>query len=265
MRVAAARLTASFTLAVVAVLGAACAARMPARPSGPPAAAADAVTTFTQATATCAGARTLTTELSLAGRAGGERLRGRVIAGLERGGAARLEGVAPFGAPIFILAARAESATLLLPRDRRVLRDTAVSTVLERLTGLPLSAAELLQALTGCVGSGAAREGQAWDGGWLGVRTDDERTVLLRRQAGTWRVVAVDAGEWRADYGGWINDLPRDVRLRSTDGQVDLVARLEQVEINAGIDPAAFEVATPPDVEPMTLDELRSLAPLRTP
>ncbi|MCC7123212.1 MAG: hypothetical protein IT178_00070 [Acidobacteria bacterium] len=238
---------------------------MPARPSGVPAPNADAVTTFTQATTTCAGARTLTTELLLSGRAGDERLRGRVIAGLERGGAARLEGVAPFGAPIFILAARAESATLLLPRDRRVLRDTAVSTVLERLTGLPLSAADLLQALTGCVGAGAAREGQAWDGGWRGVRTDDERTALMREQAGAWRVVAVDAGEWRADYSGWVNDLPRVVRLRTSDGRVDLTARLDQVEINTGIDPAAFDVAIPEDVEPMTLDELRSMAPLRTP
>ena len=45
-------------------------------------------------------------ELGLSGRAGDESLRGKVITGLQRGGAARLEGVAPFGAPVFILAAR---------------------------------------------------------------------------------------------------------------------------------------------------------------
>ncbi|MBI4266658.1 MAG: hypothetical protein HY657_20000, partial [Acidobacteria bacterium] len=37
-----------------------------------------------QVAAGCAGARTLTAELGLSGRAGGQRVRGRVIAGFER-------------------------------------------------------------------------------------------------------------------------------------------------------------------------------------
>ena len=56
-------------------------------------------------------------ELSLSGRAGGERVRGRILTGLEAGGAVRLEAVAPFGAPFFILAGRSERATLVLPRE----------------------------------------------------------------------------------------------------------------------------------------------------
>jgi hypothetical protein len=43
------------------------------------------------------------------------------VSGFERPGSLRLEGVAPFGSPAFILAARAGRATLLLPRDNRVL------------------------------------------------------------------------------------------------------------------------------------------------
>ena len=64
--------------------------------------------------------------MSLSGRAGGERVRGRILTGLESGGLVRLEAVAPFGAPFFILAGRSERATLVLPREHRVLKDTAV-------------------------------------------------------------------------------------------------------------------------------------------
>jgi hypothetical protein len=78
-------------------------------------------------------------------------------------------------------------------------------------------------------------------------------------------VAGVDGGDWRADYSQVVNGFPRRVRLRSTDGQVDLVASVQQLEVNTGIDDAAFDVAIPPGTEPMTLAELRSVAPLRTP
>ena len=204
-------------------------------------------------------------ELGLSGRAGDESLRGRVITGLQRGGAARLEGVAPFGAPVFILAARAELATLLLPRDRRVLASTSVSAVIERLTGLPLSADDLLLSLSACVGAGEASDGRAWSTEWRAVSAPGGRTVFLRQVAGAWTVAGVDGGGWRADYSEALNGFPRQVRLRSADGKVDLAARVQQLEVNTSIDDAAFDVAIPPGTEPMTLDELRSVAPLRTP
>jgi outer membrane biogenesis lipoprotein LolB len=241
-----------------------CAARPP-RPQGTGTETPESVAVFADATRACAGLRTLTAELALSGHAGDQSLRGRVIAGLERGGAVRLEGVAPFGAPLFILAARQEAATLLLPRDRRVLRDASVAEVLERLTGLPLAADELREALTGCLGAGESGQGRAWSGGWRGVTLTDGRTVLIRSRDGVPRVVAADAGGWRADYGEWLNDLPRRVRLRSTDGRVDLVARLQQVEVNTAIAPEAFAITIPDGTPPMTLDDLRSMAPLRTP
>ena len=50
-------------------------------------------------------------------------MRGRAIAGFDLPGSLRLEGVAPFGPPAFILAGRDEAATLLLPRENRVLRE----------------------------------------------------------------------------------------------------------------------------------------------
>lgn len=241
-----------------------CAARLPPRPGGAATPSADAVALFDQATAHCRGLRTLTLEMGLSGRAGGESLRGKVITGLQRGGAARLEGVAPFGAPVFILVSRAEQATVLLPRDRRVLRDTPVAAVLERLTGLPLSADDLLLSLSACVGAGEATGGQQWGGGWRAVSVPGERTVFLRQTDSTWTVTAVDSAGWRADYSETLNGFPRAVRLRSDDGRVDLTAHVQQLEVNAGIDDAAFDVAIPPDTASITLDELRSVAPLKT-
>jgi hypothetical protein len=252
-------------LAAAAMAVVSCAARLPPRPSGSPTASSDAVAIFEQATSHCAGLRTLTLELGLSGRAGDEKLRGKVITGLQRGGAARLEGVAPFGAPVFILAARAEQATLLLPRDRRVLTSTSVSSVIERLTGLPLSADDLRQVLSACVGAGEAIEGRQWSGGWRAVSAPEGRTIFLRQGSNGWQVTAVDGGGWRADYSEVLNGFPRHLRLRSADGRVDLGAAVQQLEVNAGIDDAAFDVAIPPGTEPMTLDELRSVAPLRTP
>lgn len=252
-------------LIAACAVGAACAARLPPRPGGAPAPAPDAVAHFAAATSHCADLRTITSELGLSGRAGDERLRGRVITGLARGGSARLEGVAPFGAPVFILAARDERATLLLPRERRVLDDMPVADVIGRLTGLELGADGLLDALAGCPGPGEVSNGRQWPGGWAAVDTADGRTVFLRQQSGAWQVAAIDGAGWRADYRAVQNGFPREVRLRSDDGRVDLAASLQQLEVNTTIDAAAFEIEIPPGTEAMTIDELRSVAPLRTP
>jgi len=265
MRGVAARLSPGL-LVVMTMAAAGCAARLPPRPSGAAVPAPDAVPLFEQATAHCAGLRTLTLELALSGRAGAQRVRGRIIAGLERGGMARLEGVAPFGAPVFILAARAEQATLLLPRDRRVLASASVTDVIERLTGLPVGADDLRRVLAGCLGAGGeAHDGRQWPRGWRAVSTPGNRTVFLRQRAGRWQVAAADGGGWRADYREVVDGLPSEVRLRADDGTVDLLARVEQLQMNTSIDPAAFEVSIPPGTAPMTLSELTSVAPLRTP
>ena len=68
-------------------------------------------------TKSCRGARTLTAELGLRGRAGTRRLSGRLISGFERPASMRLEMVAPFGPPGFILVTRGQQAVLLLPRE----------------------------------------------------------------------------------------------------------------------------------------------------
>ena len=255
-------------LLVLALTVSACAARTPPRPVGAPAADPTAIDTFTKATAACRGFRSLTGELSLSGRAAGERIRGRVIAGLESGGSVRLEGVAPFGPPIFILAGKGELATLLLPRERRVLTNTAVSAVLERLTGLALGADDLRLMVSGCLADHAApTEGKQWPGGWQAVTLAPGRVAYLRRLQGQPVVVAADYGPWHLDFSEHLSGFPRVVRVRRAQGRdgdatTDVTARVGELEVNTAINPLAFTLEVPADADPMTLDELRSVAPL---
>lgn len=246
------------------ILSTACAAKAPAHPAGTATPDPSAPASFARATAACAGYRSFEGELSLSGRAGTERVRGRIVAGLEAGGAVRLEAVAPFGAPFFILAGRNERATLVLPRDHRVLTDAAVADVLERLTGLSLGADDLRRIVVGCLAdASAAADGEQWPGGWQRVRVGADRQVYLRQVNGAPVLVAADYGAWRLDYSAHAGGFPRMVRVRrASDNAVDITARVEQLQVNTTIDARAWAVEVPSDADPMTLDELRSIAPL---
>jgi hypothetical protein len=240
-----------------------CAAKLPPRPAGtstPDPTAADA---FAVATASCKGFRSIEGELALSGRAGDERVRGRVLTGLEPGGAVRLEAVAPFGAPFFILAGRNERATLVLPRERLVLKDTGVRDVLERITGLALGADDLRLIMSGCLVDGAIpSDGRQWGTNWKAVTIGPERVAYLRIQGGVPVLTAADYGSWHVDYSAHAGGYPRSVRVRSTTPGIDITARIEQLQVNTQINPRAWTVDVPSDADPMTLDELRSIAPL---
>jgi hypothetical protein len=254
----------AFAGPIVALALSACAARTPARPAGTPTPDPSAVDAFIAATAACKGFRSIEGELSLSGRAGGERVRGRILTGLESGGLVRLEAVAPFGAPFFVLAGRNERATLVLPREHRVLKDTAVSDVLGRITGLSLGADDLRLIVSGClVDKAAPADGRQWGGGWRAVTIGPERVAYLRVQNGQPVVTAADYGPWHVDYSAHASGFPRVVRVRRAgDSAIDITARIEQLEVNTRIDPLAWAVEIPSDAEPMTLDEVRSIAPL---
>jgi hypothetical protein len=247
-----------------------CAARLPPRPAGTPTPDPAAAEAFNTATAACKGFRSIEGELSLSGRAGPERVRGRILTGLESGGALRLEAVAPFGAPFFVLAGRAERATLVLPREHRVLKDTGVSDVLERLTGLTLGADDLRLIVSGClVDRAEPSDGRQWGGGWRAVTIGPDRVAYLRIVNGQSVVTAADYGAWHVDYSAHSGGFPRVVRIRNApgsrspgEGGIDITARIEQLQVNTQINPRAWTVDVPSDADPMTLEELRSIAPL---
>jgi hypothetical protein len=212
----------------------------------------------------CAGVRTLTAELALSGHAGDQKVRGRALAGFQAPDAMRLEGLAPFGAPAFILVASGREATLLLPRDDRVLRDAAADEILGALTGVALAPADLQAILTGCVvPAPKAISGAQHGPDWRSIELQDGAKLYLRRAGDTWQPRAAERGGWRIEYGAWQTGFPRTVRLVSSSPAVDMGARIDQLETNVAVDPAAFTVRVPSDARPITLSELRDAGPLR--
>ncbi|HKC57750.1 MAG TPA: hypothetical protein VKC35_16565 [Vicinamibacterales bacterium] len=210
--------------------------------------------------------RTLTAEIGMSGRAGRQRLRGRVVAGFARPASMRLEAVAPFGAPAFILVARGENATLLLPRDEpRVLRGPKPEDILGALTGVALGPADLQAILTGCVvPAPQAMEARRHANGWASIDLAGGARLYLEPARGGWTLRAATRAGWQIEYPAWSANFPQSVRLQSSqpDVNVDLTAALSQIETNKDLEDAAFTVNVPPGADPITLDELRDSGPL---
>ena len=219
-----------------------------------------------QLAAACTGVRTLTAEIALAGRAGRQKLRGRVVSGFARPSSMRLEGVAPFGPPAFILAARGQDAILLLPREPRVLRGARPEDILGALTGVALGPADLQAILTGCVvPAPQAVDARQHANGWASIDLFGGATLYLEPvPRGAWTVRAAKRAGWQIEYPAWSGGFPQSVRLQSEQPalMVDLTATLSQIETNKDLEDAAFTVNVPPGAEPITLDELRDSGPL---
>jgi hypothetical protein len=239
--------------------------RLPTGTGGP---APEADRILAAALAHCASLHSITAEAGLSGRAGGRRLRGRLIVGIEMPDAIRLEAVAPFGPPAFILAAQQTSGILLLPRDDRVLMHARPADVLAALAGVSLSPGDLGALLAGCVPGDTPASARAIGNDWIvfGGPTDPSQVYLRRRDA-AWRLAAVERPDLVAAFEHSTGAQPSTVRLHSRDegrGQAfDLSLELSQVELNAPIPPEAFTVTMPPDAIPITLEELRQSGPMR--
>lgn len=230
-------------------------------PSGSGTPAPDFAGAYAAARAGCEGVRVLQVELGLSGRAAGQRLRGRVLAGLIPG-ALRLEGVAPFGAPVFILVADGRRGTLLLARDRRVVHDAAPEEILNALVGIRLGPDDLRAMLTGCVRSAAeATAARAYGAEWLAIDLAAGGTVYLQRRDGVWRIVAGRYGGLEIDYPAFEGDRPSQVVLRGAD--LNLVLVLNQVEVNGELPRDQLVALKIPDgVAPLSLEQLRTAGPL---
>ena len=242
----------------------ACGARRVPFPSDPGSPLPDFSQIHADVTKSCRGARTLTAELGLRGRAGSRRLSGRLIAGFERPTSMRLEAVAPFGPAGFILVTRGDQAVLLLPRDERVVRGESAEMILGALTGVTLGPADLQALLTGCiVPESKAVGGRLHTNGWASIDLEGGATMYLRR-TGAWQISAGRRNGWEVEYPMWQGAFPQMVRLRSAAGPaaVDMTATLAQIEVNTDLPPATFIVDVPAGTAPLSLDELREAGPL---
>jgi outer membrane lipoprotein-sorting protein len=248
-----------------------CAQRAISLPTGTGEPLPDFAAIHAEVSKSCAAVRTLTAELALSGRAAGQKVRGRALAGFQAPDAMRLEGLAPFGAPAFILVTSGREATLLLPRDHRVLRDAGAEEILGALTGVSLGPADLQAILTGCaVPAPKAVNGAQYGADWRSIELQDAATIYLRRVRGTWQLRAAVRGPWHIEYAEWQGAFPRSVRLVHTPSSstsarqgVDIRAEISQLETNVALGTGTFTVDVPGDAIAITLDELHDAGPLR--
>lgn len=251
-------------IAALVLAAPACAAKRFAAPSDAGVPVPGFADAWQKVAAPCVGVRTMTAELALSGRAGGTRVRGRVQAGFAPG-SMRLEGVAPFGQPVFILAAAPSRAVLLLPRDERVVRAADAAEILDALVGVRLAPDALMTILAGC--AMRSTPGGATQHGEVTRFTFADGDVYVRAFGVARHVIAARVGPFLVEYLE-LSDIatrPRRVRI-SRDlpgGQgVDLTFALSQIETNTTIQAEAFTLDVPPDTMPMTLAQLRAAGPL---
>lgn len=251
-----------------ALAAASCGAPLMKLPAGPGEPTQDGSALLAQATAACSRVLSLSVELAVRGSVDGGRMRGRLLVGVAGSDGMYIEAPAPFGAPLFVLGATGGAATLLLPRDRRVVQHGDAGELLQAIAGVPLDGPALRSTLTGCV---SVPESSATDTRSLGPNwrvLAGPPTMYLRRERADqpWRLVAVlrpGADGWRTDYAAFVNDVPRSVRLISnTTRRFDLRLESSQLDLNPSLDPSTFRVTVPAGTQSMTLDELRAGGPL---
>jgi outer membrane lipoprotein-sorting protein len=251
-------------LVSLGALLAACAPGPPILPTGAGAPFPEFKSAYDEATASCRAIKTITASMAMAGKAGTMKLRGRIDAGFEAPARARLEGLAPFGKPVFTLVADGNRGTLVLPREDRVLRDAPPDQIVEALAGVRLGPDTLRTVVTGC-GLTVAEPagGRAFPNGWTAVALP-EGTVYLRKHADKWEVAAAASGPLTVTYSEYAASRPSTIRLRgeSQGANADLTLRLSDVEINTTLHPKVFQVDLPEHAVPLTLDELRRAGPL---
>jgi outer membrane biogenesis lipoprotein LolB len=251
----------------IALVAGACGARQFELPVDPGVPLPDFDAVHREIAASCTAVRSLRSEVSLRGRAAGEGLSGTLHVGFRVPGSMRLQlRAGPFGTLGFDLAANDQGATLLLPRDNRVVRDARAEQILGALIGIALSPDDLLAIFTGCVTPAPrATGGRSHDGGLATLQLEGGATLYLQRGGTRWRLRAARRGEWRIDYLEWPDEaaFPARVQLTAADPEVELRAGLAETETNITLPDNAFVVEVPSGVEPMTLEELRRSGPLR--
>jgi hypothetical protein len=254
---------------VCLLIASGCAAHRFVPPTGPGEPAPEFAQQFEEATKACRDVRSLTADASLSGRVAGQRVRATLQIGLADPNALRLEAVAPFGAPIFVLAAQHGTGTLLLPRDRAVLRDTPADAMIDAIAGIKLTPDELRAVATGCVSPApSATGGRRYPGDLTAITLKDGAMAFVRSVSGSPRILSASRPGLIVEYVEYANGLPRKIVLRrdapgeGPSAGAELSLTLSQIELNTTLGPRAFVVDVPADARAITLEELRKTGPL---
>jgi hypothetical protein len=253
---------------LLGVMGAACAGVIPPVlvPTGAIEPASDAVSAWEQATAPCRGLMTYSAELHLNGRVGAadQRVGGTLRSALSKSNEVYLALDEPIGPPGFVLSGSGDRATLVMPRDTRVLVAPAAD-IIEALTGLRIEPRELMAVLSGCVVSGGAA-GSGGRSGDLRDVTIGSGRLWLQHLADGWRPTAGTRPGLLIQYRTFAAAWPSEIGIASSsDAAVPLQFRVRAGQVivdSPRITSATFVPRPPADATPLTLDELRRMGPL---
>ena len=252
-----------------ALLLAGCAARGFVVPSGGGTVEPSLAQAFQASVASCGDLRSLTADIKLSGRVDGRRVRGTLQVGLTRDGGVRIEAVAPFGAPIFTIAGRADAGTLWLPRSQEVVH-AAPAEILEALTGVALPASGLFEIVTACPApDDAVMKAERFakpDLARVSLRTGTE--VWWRPDVSPLRPLGGRRAGAVVEYRAFAGERPQILRLGATPGasgasRADLTLTLKQVEPNVALGDDAFTLSVPAGAKGLTVGELRQAGVLR--
>ncbi|HTU99863.1 MAG TPA: hypothetical protein VMF13_04955 [Luteitalea sp.] len=246
---------------VVGVAGCAPKVRV-ALPSGAGTPLADVAAAEQAARESCKAPKALTADLRMSGRIDGGRVRGTLQVGLTPT-TMRLEGVAPFGGPVFVLAAKPEEAVLLLPRESAVVRGPSAAALLDAVVGVSLSPADLLAIVSGCgVADWKVSGGAAFGDAWTRLDLGDARHVWVHRpSAGApAAIVAAEDARWRVEYTRGTAGWPTAIRLvQRAEGPVrtDAAFAVDAPEALDALPDGALEVEVPAGTRSVGVADLK--------
>lgn len=248
----------------VALVASGCAARVFTPPTGSAEPFADAPAVWSQATTACRDAQRYVAELRVQGWVGlrKERISSTIAGYVTRNDDVFLE-LQMMGATIFQMAGQAGRSAIVFPRDERFLR-APTRDIVAALTGLQWGSRELLDVLTGCVAAAEGAVTGARIGSSLRIDVSPSARAWLRERAGQWQLEAAQISDWTVEYGLYEGRFPREVRVTSAGATpLDLRFTLSQVNVNVELPASTFTLNVPERFVPMTIDELRSIGPLR--
>lgn len=250
------------TLSVIGITGCAPRVRL-ALPAGDGVPLTDVAAAEQRARAACQTHPAVTADLRLSGRIDGDRVRGTLQVGVTQE-SMRLEGLAPFGAPVFVLAARPGEAVLLLPRESAVARGASAMDLLDAVVGVALTPADLLAVVTGCgLTDWKVRGGASFGEDWTRVDLEGDRRLWTRRlgAAGRPAIVAAEDARWRVEYTRQDTGWPTAIRLvQRASGPVrtDVVFAVDAPESMTALPEGALDVDVPPGAREVSLANLRA-------
>jgi hypothetical protein len=253
-------------LLTCALAAGACAVRGFVPPAGTTVAFPGAASAWEEATARCRGAQLFVAAIRINGWVGS---RSNGIPSATMGTAVTrtndiyLDIVPSFGGTYLQLAGRDGEATFLLLRDRRFAQEPARE-ILEALTGLRWTPLDLLDVMSGCVAPLEVSVRGERTGPFVHIPLSPTAEVWLRQVDEQWRVVAGRRDgrliEYRQFEGVW----PSDVRVTASEpAPLDLRFQLSQLQVNTDLPSSMFDLAVPSGFVSLTLEELRSIGPLR--